>query len=103
MNTILEDHIKNSPLVQAAITEAVHRYYHDRVLDDTKKRWNKDQKDAFELSAHLLSNLWNLNPGWRFTLLNAPKRYQADVNTNSVSIYGKPKEIKELMLQIQIK
>jgi hypothetical protein len=30
--------IKESPLVNAAITEAVHRFYYDRILADDKKQ-----------------------------------------------------------------
>ena len=83
----LEKHIQESPLVRAAIVEAVHRFYYDRILS-TKKQ---DQDDIKECEVdEILDKLWNLHPDWRHTLLTIPKRYEGNP-TNAVSIHGKPK------------
>lgn len=100
-NTTLNDYIQSSPLVQAAITEAVHRFYHDRICSNS----DKDLKDLEETQASdILNTLWNLQPNWRFVLAKAAKRYGVDSpDTNAVAVCGKPKEIINLKIEIEIK
>jgi hypothetical protein len=85
----LEEHIANSPLVRAAIVEAVHRFYYDRVLSD-KKEDIKDLEDTN--AAAVLSKLWNLYPDWRHTLYEVPKRYKS-AEVSSVNRHIAPPEI----------
>lgn len=97
-NNALIEYVKSSPLVQAAITEAVHRFYHDRVSSDKEK----DKKDLQETEASdVLSTLWNLQPNWRHILEKTAKRYHA-ANTTAVSIFGKPKKIVPLKIEIEL-
>ncbi len=96
-NTLLE-YIRQSPTVQAAITEAVHRFYYDRICSDKKQ----DKIDLEETCASdVLSTLWNLQPNWRYILEKTAKRYSA-ADTQAVSIFGKPKNIKGVKLEIEI-
>lgn len=98
MNALIE-HIKNSQTVQAAITEAVHRFYYDRILSDKER----DTKELEETNASdILSTLWNLQPNWRYTLQRTAKRYNGDENTTAVSIFGKPKNIIGVKFEIEI-
>lgn len=101
MNNLLIEHIQRSELVQAAITEAVHRFYHDRILSDDLN----DHKDLEETDAsNILSNLWNLMPNWRYVIQKRLRRYSLKIsNTSSVSIDGKPKQVKPFTIQIEIK
>ena len=100
MNKLIES-IQNSPLVQAAITEAVHRFYMDNVMLEREGR-NSVITDTD--CANVLSTLWNLQPNWRYIIQKAGKRYTPDApNTDSVSIYGKPKQPTTLTLNIEIK
>lgn len=95
---LLIEHIKNSPTVKAAITEAVHRFYYDRICSDKKQ----DKIDLEQTCASdVLSTLWNLQPNWRYILEKTAKRYSAE-NTKSVSIFGKPKKIKGIKIEIEI-
>lgn len=85
----LEEHIANSPLVKAAIVEAVHRFYYDRILSDKRE----DVKALAETNAaDVLHKLWNLHPDWRHTLHEIPKRYRSEV-TAAVSRHVTPSEI----------
>jgi hypothetical protein len=94
----LLDFIKESPTVQAAIVEAVHRFYYDRVNSHTKQ----DAKDLEETYASdVLSTLWNLHPNWRYVLQKTANRYNSE-NTKAVSILGKPKNIKGIKVEIEI-
>lgn len=96
-NALIE-HIKQSPTVQAAITEAVHRFYYDRICSDKKQ----DKVDLEETGASdVLSTLWNLQPNWRYILEKTANRYSAE-NTQAVSIFGKPKNIKGVKLEIEL-
>lgn len=95
---VIIDYIEQSELVQAAITESVHRFYYDRCLSE--KHNIKDE--LFNSNASdLLSNLWNLQPNWRYILKKSADRYY-HINTQSVSIYGKPKNKINLLLSINI-
>ena len=96
----LHEHINNSPLVKAAIIEAVHRFYYDRILSDRKI----DQKDLSEYDvANILDTLWNILPDWRHILHTLPGRYASDGPTTSIPIYCKPKQITPLEIIIIIK
>jgi ethanolamine ammonia-lyase small subunit len=99
MNKLIE-HIKNSELVQAAITEAVHRFYMDRITSTHKQ----DVLDLKETEcSDVLSTLWNLTPNWRYTIQKAGARYRTGApNINNVSIFGKPKKIVGVNLEIKI-
>lgn len=98
MNNSLIKHIQSSPLVNAAITEAVHRFYHDRILSD-----KESDRLALEetCASDILTLLWNLQPNWRYIIAESAKRYNP-YNTNSVPIDGKPKDGVILSIQINI-
>lgn len=103
VSTKLIEHIQNSELVQAAITEAVHRFYMDRVC-------SKKEQDLIDLketnASNILSTLWNLKPNWRYIIQKTGKRYNhgnLGPNTNAVAVDGKPKEIITLKFEIEIK
>ncbi len=97
MNALIE-HIQKSQLVQAAITEAVHRFYYDRILSDKEK----DKHDLIETQASdVLSTLWNLQPNWRYIIEKAAKRYNSE-NTNTVTVFGKPKNIVGVKVEIEL-
>lgn len=101
MSDKLIEHIQKSPLVQAAITEAVHRFFNDRIC-------SKNPQDLIDLDEtqckDILSTLWNLNPNWRYVIQKTGKRYLENApNTNSVSIFGKPKKIVTLNFKIKRK
>lgn len=82
-----QEHIANSPLVRAAIVEAVHRFYYDRILSDKLS----DKQDLEETQAgDILGKLWNLHPSWRQQLLTIPTRYKG-AETNSIPADGRPK------------
>ena len=100
MNDKLIEHIKNSELVQAAITEAVNRFYFDRVTSNNKE----DQADLIETEcSDRLATLWNLKPNWRYIIQTAAKKINAGrPNTNSVAIFGRPKKIVGVKLEIEI-
>lgn len=85
MSALMEE-VVASPLVRAAIVEAVHRFYYDRVLSNR----NRDQEELMQSSApEILDVLWNLYPNWREVLLTLPQRYKG-ADTKAVSIFGKP-------------
>ena len=88
MTEELKNYIENSPIVKAAITEAVHRYYYDRILstkpEDIKAL--KDNNVSYEYSV-----LWNETPNFRYILVQAASRYKNPPNTDVVSVFGKPK------------
>lgn len=92
----LVDHVLSSELVHAAITEAVHRYYYDNVIDKSKDR----DKENLQLASDLLSKLWNLYPNWRHILKEKSERYFGDNDTNAVTIWGKP--AKELFIEFKL-
>jgi hypothetical protein len=99
MNTTLVDFVKSSPSVQAAITEAVHRFYFDRIGSSKQQ----DKIDLEETNASdILSTLWNLQPNWRYILKKTGKRY-FEPDTQSVAICGKPKNIIGLKIEIEYK
>lgn len=96
----LQQHIATSPLVKAAVIEAVHRFYHDRILS------NKiiDQRDLTECNvANILDTVWNLLPDWRHVLLTSPQRYDDSGEITSVPTYCKPKEITPIEVTITLK
>lgn len=96
-NTLIE-HIKQSTTVQAAIIEAVHRFYYDRICSDKKQ----DKIDLEETCASdVLSTLWCLQPNWRYVLEKAAKRYDA-ADTNKVMLFSKPKNIKGVKVEIEL-
>jgi hypothetical protein len=98
MNALIE-HIQQSPLVQAAITEAAHRFYYDRILSDKEK----DKQDLIETQASdVLSTLWNLQPNWRYIIEKAARRYNAE-NTTAVCLGGKPKKIVGVKIEIELR
>jgi|688.fasta_scaffold895567_3 hypothetical protein len=97
-NTSLIDHIKASPLVQAAITEAVHRFYYDKILSSNPQ----DRKDLQETQASdVLSTLWNLQPDWRHVIEKQSKRYSSS-KVNAVMVFGKPQNIVKLKFEIEL-
>lgn len=99
LNNKLLIHIQNSPLVQAAITEAVHRFYYERALS-TKER---DQQDLIDSdAANVLSTLWNLMPNWRYFIKNWMLKYR-ESNTTSVNIDNRPVKSAALNVTIEIK
>lgn len=99
MNESLTEHIRNSPLVQAAITEAVHRFYYDRILSNQKK----DKQDLQETQASdILSTLWNLQPNWRYILQKTAKRYKA-TDKQSLPICSRPKKRVPLKIEIELR
>lgn len=99
MDNKLLTEIQNSPLVQAAITEAVHRFYHDRVL--SKK--NEDKQDLIDCDvSNILSTLWNLQPNWRYVIKNRLERFMyVTPNTNAVDINSRL--LKQTGLTVTIK
>lgn len=92
----LTNYIENSPLVQAAITEAVHRFYYDRV-------GSGNLKDAQVLeqtqASDILSTRINANPDWRLTLHKTALRYNA-APVKALCIYGKPKNLISLNIKV---
>lgn len=80
INPMISDVIDNSPLVLAAITEAVHRYYYDNIT--------KDREKALSVG-NLLTSLWCQNPNWRHVIAKYGKRYNP-ADTNAISIDSKP-------------
>lgn len=80
---ILAQAIEGAPLVWAAITEAVHRYYWDNVLD---KRRNVE---AVKFASDLLTNLWCLHPNWRLTLRQKADSYK-EAETTNLEVSGNP-------------
>lgn len=97
MNALVEQ-VQKSPLVQAAITEEVHRFYYDRILSDKEK----DKIELIETQASdVLSTLWNLQPNWRYILEKAARKYNAEKN-NSVSVFGKPKNVVALKFEFTV-
>lgn len=98
-NNPLIEHIKQSPTVSAAIIEAVHSFYYDRVGSQKKQ----DIIDLEQTNASdILINLWNLQPNWRYVLDKTAKKYNA-VDTQAVTIFGKPKRTDGIKLEIEIK
>lgn len=96
-NTSLKDYVNSSPLVQAAITEAVHRFYYDRVLSDK----DQDKKDLQETNASgILSMLWNLQPNWRMIIEKAGKRYNAS-DVKAVALNRTPDPIPPFTVELQ--
>jgi hypothetical protein len=92
----LGEYVQESPLVRASIVEAVHRFYHDRVLS-TKA---SDRQELAESgAADMLDKLWNLIPDWRNVLLTVPQRYSG-ANTTAASIHGKPHRDSEFKIEI---
>lgn len=99
MNNALIEHIKNSPLVQAAITEAVHRFYYDRILS-TKQ---KDKQELQETQASdVLSTLWCLQPDWRYIIEQSVKRYDVAGKANDVLLINKPQKIVPIKFEIEL-
>lgn len=95
----LQQYITDSPLVQAAVTEAIHRFYYDRVLSSKLA----DQQILRDLNvANILDTAWNSLPNWRHILQTIPQRYHGESNTNAVSIHGKPKKVTPIEIIIRI-
>lgn len=95
----LTRHISESPLVRAAITEAIHRFYHDRVLSPHPK----DRQLLTDLRvSDILSTAWNLTPNWRYLLKTIPRRYEASVDTIDIPIINKPEHIVPLQITFTI-
>ena len=96
----LHEHIANSTLVKAAVIEAVHRFYYDRVLSDRQQ----DQQDLIDTqAADILATLWNLLPDWRYRLHSIPERYVNAGPIAALPIHGKPRNIVSLEITILIK
>lgn len=96
---LLFEHIASSPLVRAAITEAVHRFYYNRVLSDKEK----DKKELEQTgAADVLSNLWNTQPNWRHVIEKSGQKFAGSENVNSVSVYGKPKKLLTMTVTFHI-
>lgn len=97
----LQEHISNSTLVKAAVIEAIHRFYHDRVLSPRKE----DQQDLQDTDAlDILQTVWNTLPDWRYYLHSISKRYaDAGAPITALPIYSKPKNQIPLEITIVIK
>jgi hypothetical protein len=99
MTNALVEHVSRSPLVQAAITEAVHRFYHDRILSTRQK----DKQELVETQAsNVLSTLWCLQPDWRRVIEQSVKRYHVGDKANDVYLINKPKSIVPLTVTITL-
>ena len=95
----LREYIKSSPLVQAAITEAVHRFYFERIGKENEKA----KRELLETQASdIWSTLWNLQPDWRIVLEKYAKRYTGEA-VKWLPICSKPKNIIPLKIEIEIK
>lgn len=95
MTTELQQYVNDSPTVRAAVTEAVHRYYYDRVLDP------RERKNLGEVG-HVLGNLWNLQPDWRHVLKTSFERYEDAGPVVDVPLINKPKLVIPLPYFINI-
>ncbi len=97
-NNALTEYIQKSHLVQAAITEAVHRFHYDRMF--SKKP--QDRLDVEQTqSGDILTTLWLLQPNWRYVLQCEAKKYSA-YNTSSVLVSDKPRNRKGIKVEINI-
>jgi hypothetical protein len=79
----------------AAITESVHRYYYDNVLN------NRKVIDENISSIH--TSLHNLNPDWRNTLYRTAERYSNTGKINKCLVISKPKKHHEPEVKIDFK
>jgi hypothetical protein len=99
MQNDLIKYIHSSPLVHAAITEAVHRFYYDRILSDKEHI----QRQLIDCNvSETLSTLWNLYPDWRHTLANSAKRYMDAGKVTSLPVISRPKKMVKLNFNIEI-
>lgn len=96
----LQQHIADSPLVKAAVIEAIHRFYYDRILSQKIA----DQRDLIECdTANVLDTAWNLLPDWRHILFISTYKYDDSGSINSVPLHCKPKEITSIEVIITLK
>lgn len=92
----INDIIKSSPLVQAAVVEAIHRYYYDHVLDN---KWDPEER---EYVSNLLSNQWCLLPDWRRILHEKTTRYYKSDIITSLPVWSRPPKILNLSIEVKI-
>jgi hypothetical protein len=75
-NITLEEFLEKHELFQAALVEAVHRYYFDNCFS------NKDGKLLCDENSRKIGNLYKTlshkTPSWRYILKQKIKRYTGD-------------------------
>lgn len=84
----LHEYIQNSDIVRSVITESVHRFYYDRILDKYT-----DKVLLNEEIGNVLSNLWNLQPDWRHVIKKHFERYEDAGKVTAVPLVNKPSKI----------
>ena len=85
------------------MTEAVHRFFYDNVLDDQQHRWTPQKRKAFKKADTLLSNLWCENPDWRAIIQKAANRYtQGSRIITSIHVNNKPSKRMNVTMNLKI-
>lgn len=80
--------LKNDEIVNAAVTEAVHRFYNDHCFSPyTERPWNTPDVKAISKIHTILSCK---NAGWRFIIKKRFERYHGWEATNALHISCKP-------------
>lgn len=93
-------HLQEYPLLQAAYTEAVHRFYFDTCFSPYSDR--PYDTEECKLISNLLQTLSCQNAGWRHTLSKGIERYKGGEVTTALFIESKPKEIINLEITHKI-
>lgn len=84
----LIDYIRDNEIVNAAITEAVHRFYYDHCFSPyTERPYNTPDVKAISKIHDILSAK---NAGWRFTIKKRFERYHGWEPTNALHICNNP-------------
>ena len=88
----LNDYLSADETFQCALTEAVHRYYHDKCFTNGEGSRPKNTEEYTYIS-NLHQTLSCLHPNWRFKLKKRLERYHGWEDTTAIIRDAKPKEI----------
>lgn len=84
----LVEYIKNSDIVNAAVTEAVHRFYNDHCFSPYSERpWQTPDVKAISKIHDILSCK---NAGWRFIIKKRFDRYHGWEPTKALDLSCNP-------------
>lgn len=84
----LEAHILNDATVNAAITQAVHRFYYDKCFSPYTER--PYDTSEVKVISKIMAILSTKNAGWRNRLRKTADRYHGWEPTNALSLACKP-------------
>lgn len=92
-----EDFLEQHETFQAAIIEAVHRYFYDHCFNPYTDKLANDKEAELFFDIH--QTMHNLMPDWRLRLKKNTERYLAWEKTNALNIGGRPK--RDLIIKLK--